>query len=156
MLISLKGDSTSDEMEINMETLHLLEVIPGPISSIAIVGAQRSGKSYFLNKLAKEKDIFKTSNSYKPCTKGIWVWAKFDVTSKQSVILFDTEGLFDPKTKNQQIGSKLCAVMSLVTSNILIYLKGKIDQDIPRTLQYPLIFGSSSKSWKRGDNLYWR
>ena len=139
-LVTVTTNSKNDEtLEINPETLKKLQELQKPFSAIAIVGRLRIGKSYFLNKMAKKAEVFKTSDSFETCTKGIWVSCIPHPSAKRNVLIFDTEGLFDPEADNQEIGSKLFTLVALLTSEIVLYLKDHVDGSIIYTLQYPLI-----------------
>ena len=135
--MSISSDKDGyEKIEIHQDTLKSLENVSGPVSVIAVVGRFRSGKSYFLNKMAKNDTLFETSRKTYSCTKGIWVWVTHDRASARNVILLDTEGLSDPK-KNQQIGSKLFSIASFLTSNIVLFIKDYVDSSHTTPLRYP-------------------
>ena len=72
------------------------------IGIISLVGKYRTGKSFLLNRVLLEKkqiNGFGVGPTFKPCTKGIWIWSDpLMVTNSHSktpfpVFLIDTEGL---------------------------------------------------------------
>ena len=72
------------------------------IGIISLVGKYRTGKSFLLNRvLLERKQIngFGVGPTFKPCTKGIWIWSEpLMITNSHSkkpfpVYLIDTEGL---------------------------------------------------------------
>ena len=135
-LVELRKDG-DEKMKVNMETLEMLQDVTGPLSVIAVVGRFRIGKSYFLNKMAKHEEIFKTSDTVEGCTKGIWIFVAHDEKAKRNVILLDTEGLFDPGEMSPQVGSKLFALVAFLSNNIVMYLKDHVDSGITNALKYP-------------------
>ncbi|CAH0513941.1 unnamed protein product [Peronospora belbahrii] len=64
---------TSDEMFMNTEaTKQVLEPLNETlINLVSIFGAARQGKSFLMNLLADQQDLFKISNLREPCTQGI-------------------------------------------------------------------------------------
>jgi len=63
-------------MELNSEALDHLVFPDGvaedvPLNLLSIFGAARQGKSFLMNLLADQQDLFKISNSREPCTQGV-------------------------------------------------------------------------------------
>ncbi|KAH7481889.1 hypothetical protein KRP22_011148 [Phytophthora ramorum] len=63
----------SDQMFISAEAAsHVLQPLGDtPINLISIFGAARQGKSFLMNLLADQQDLFKISNLREPCTQGV-------------------------------------------------------------------------------------
>ncbi|KAG1699664.1 hypothetical protein DVH05_012559 [Phytophthora capsici] len=63
----------SDQMFIGAEaSAHVLQPLGDtPINLISIFGAARQGKSFLMNLLADQQDLFKISNLREPCTQGV-------------------------------------------------------------------------------------
>ncbi|POM63551.1 Guanylate-binding protein [Phytophthora palmivora] len=63
----------SDQMFISSEaSTQVLEPLGNtPINLISIFGAARQGKSFLMNLLADQQDLFKISNLREPCTQGV-------------------------------------------------------------------------------------
>jgi len=69
--------------ELNNESLDIIGSVETDIIFISIVGRQRSGKSFLLNKLLYkfnmcefEDNHFTVGDSINPCTEGIWIYNK--------------------------------------------------------------------------------
>ena len=72
------------------------------IGIISLVGKYRTGKSFLLNRVIlnrNQKSGFGVGPTFKPCTKGIWIWSDpIMITNVHSptpfpCFLIDTEGL---------------------------------------------------------------
>ena len=72
------------------------------IGIISLVGKYRTGKSFLLNRVilnTHKKSGFGVAPTFKPCTKGIWIWSEpLIITNKNCpykfpCFLIDTEGL---------------------------------------------------------------
>ncbi|KAG7391779.1 hypothetical protein PHYPSEUDO_003399 [Phytophthora pseudosyringae] len=71
--MSAHAAGKSDQMFISAEaSTHVLQPLGDtPINLIAIFGAARQGKSFLMNLLADQQDLFKISNLREPCTQGV-------------------------------------------------------------------------------------
>lgn len=78
-LLKIDGDSGSatpkkkgaQRVSISKEGLGAIQQLPPqPINLVTIWGAARTGKSFFMNTLAKVDDLFPVSGSMEPCTVG--------------------------------------------------------------------------------------
>ncbi|KAG3199883.1 hypothetical protein PC128_g4993 [Phytophthora cactorum] len=76
----------SDQMFISAEasTQVLQPLGDTPINLISIFGAARQGKSFLMNLLADQQDLFKISNLREPCTQGVDLSGHFVPLSKFS------------------------------------------------------------------------
>ena len=63
-------------MQLNSGALEKIVFPPGlavdaPLNLLSIFGAARQGKSFLMNLLAGQQDLFKISNAREPCTQGV-------------------------------------------------------------------------------------
>ena len=95
---------------------------------ISLVGKYRTGKSFLLNRVIlnqNQKSGFGVGPTFKPCTKGIWIWSEpIMVTNVHSpnpfpCFLIDTEGLgaYDEEINHD---SKIFLIAVLISS-LFIY-----------------------------------
>lgn len=120
----------------------ILDQIPSnyKISIISIVGAFRTGKSFFLNFLLKflndtfEKkhtnEGFQYRHGRNPHTMGIWMWHRPFLSHKHkiAILLIDTQGLFDLNT-DQNRTVQLFGISSLISSMLIYNTDKKIQED---------------------------
>ena len=69
----LSKNENTQRFELNEEALVILQRLNGPVGVCLVAGSYRSGKSYLINKLADQKDLFEIGHSDRPCTKDIWM-----------------------------------------------------------------------------------
>ncbi|CAI2173088.1 18359_t:CDS:2 [Funneliformis geosporum] len=122
---------------LNQEALDVLKRIREPLAIISVVGSYRRGKSWFANVLHGRHDGFDLGAKVEGCTRGIYMWSPpFTITSKQSdgstiqkrVIVFDSEGIDDPK-QDQNWATKLF-ILCLASSSTFIYnINGIVGRD---------------------------
>ena len=74
-------------------------------------------------------------------TKGIWIWIRpHPMHSRQSLVLLDTEGLYDPKKHDKTHDLNLVSLAVLLSSCFIYNVTGILDDIIVNELEYPLIF----------------
>jgi len=66
-------NETTKQLELNKDALSILQTLKEPVGICLVAGSYRSGKSYLMNKLADQKQLFEIGNTNKPCTKDIWM-----------------------------------------------------------------------------------
>ncbi|KAF0682653.1 Aste57867_25239 [Aphanomyces stellatus] len=107
-------------------SLKVLHALPArqPVNLISIFGAARQGKSFLMNLLANQQDLFRISNEKEPCAQGVDLSSHFmpleafsrcrSVASNVSVGFVDAEGQGD-----RDITYKLIQLHGLVFTAIL-------------------------------------
>ncbi|KAF0715934.1 hypothetical protein As57867_003095, partial [Aphanomyces stellatus] len=108
-------------------SLKVLHALPArqPVNLISIFGAARQGKSFLMNLLANQQDLFRISNEKDPCAQGVDLSSHFmpleaffsrcrSVASNVSVGFVDAEGQGD-----RDITYKLIQLHGLVFTAIL-------------------------------------
>ncbi|XP_066575265.1 guanylate-binding protein 2 [Amia ocellicauda] len=109
-----------DRLVINEEVTAYLEQLTNKTEVIAIVGKHRTGKSYLLSRFFGSGQGFPVGHSRKPCTKGIWLWARPHPTHYNiTLILLDTEGLDDHEGK--PINDQKIILLTALLSSFLLY-----------------------------------
>jgi len=108
--------------------MSFLETIPKPISVITVVGEERSGKSFILNRLARQISAFKVSHNSSVCTKGICIYNKaipiiLDDGSLVNILLVDTEGLDYGSGEDQKHGENILQLATLISSHLIYNTK---------------------------------
>lgn len=99
-----------------------------PLKTLSIVGKYREGKSSLLNLLfGIKKGGFQVGHKVDRQTKGVWMWAKEE--QDYILVILDTEGLFDINN-TEQIDLKILTLSMLLSSNLIINLKGNLDKNI--------------------------
>ena len=131
-----------DQLVLNEEALLTLRNIKEDLIIVFIFGKENSGKSYLMNLLinSKEKNVIKVSNTLitRKSTKalklksyfnlingnkrGIYFWSSplEKENSKEKILFFDSVGINNENIIHQRLGSKLLALM-IIISSIFIY-----------------------------------
>ena len=120
---------------------------------ISLVGKYRTGKSFLLNRVIlnrKEKIGFNVGPTFKPCTKGIWIWSDpimiNNVHSSEPFpcYLIDTEGLgaYDEEINHD---SKIFLIAVLISSLFVYNSFGTIDENQINNLSFVLNLSKTIK-----------
>ena len=120
---------------------------------ISLVGKYRTGKSFLLNRVIlnrKENVGFSVGPTFKPCTKGIWIWSDplmiNNVHSPQPFpcYLIDTEGLgaYDEEVNHD---SKIFLIAILISSLFVYNSFGAIDENQINDLSFVLNLSKTIK-----------
>ena len=123
------------------------------IGIISLVGKYRTGKSFLLNRvLLERKQIngFGVGPTFKPCTKGIWIWSEpLMITNTHSkkpfpVYLIDTEGLgaYDEEINHD---TKIFLISILISSLFIYNSFGAIDENAINSLSFILNLSKTIK-----------
>ena len=93
MRLIIKKDN---KLEINNEGLNMLRSIDNYIAICVCIGPYRQGKSFLLNQIAGNSNVFPVGHKDDACTEGVWI-NKHSQEFKDSdgknfsMILMDTE-----------------------------------------------------------------
>ena len=120
---------------------------------ISLVGKYRTGKSFLLNRVIlnrKENIGFNVGPTFKPCTKGIWIWSDpliiNNVHSSKPFpcYLIDTEGLgaYDEEINHD---SKIFLIAILISSLFVYNSFGAIDENQINNLSFVLNLSKTIK-----------
>ncbi|KAG2501543.1 hypothetical protein HYH03_000050 [Edaphochlamys debaryana] len=128
----VQQDETTGEWKLGEEAMAALTRIKAPIAVISVCGRARTGKSYILNQLLGTSAGFEVAASYRPCTKGLWMWSQpirrtaLD-GSNYYLVLLDTEGI-DAYNQTTQDGVSLFSLAVLLSSLFVFNQMGGIDE----------------------------
>ena len=121
------------------------------IGIISLVGKYRTGKSFLLNRVIlnnKSKSGFSVGPTFKPCTKGIWIWSE-PIMIKNSneefpCFMIDTEGLgaYDEEVNHD---SKVFLIAILISSLFIFNSFGTIDETAINSLSFVLNLSKNLK-----------
>ena len=123
------------------------------IGIISLVGKYRTGKSFLLNRVIlnrQQNSGFDVGPTFKPCTKGIWIWSEpLIITNNHSpkpfpCFLIDTEGLgaYDEEVNHD---SKIFLIAVLISSLFIFNSFGAIDENAINTLSFVLNLSKTIK-----------
>ncbi|GFR48846.1 hypothetical protein Agub_g10799 [Astrephomene gubernaculifera] len=126
-------DASTGQFSLGEEAISVLKCIKAPLAVVAVCGRARTGKSYILNQLLGTAGAgFEVASSYKPCTKGLWMWSHpirrtaLD-GSNYYLVLVDTEGI-DAYNQTTQDGVSLFSLAVLLSSLFVFNQMGGIDE----------------------------
>ena len=123
------------------------------VGIISLVGKYRTGKSFLLNRvlLNKQKNSgFGVGPTFRPCTKGIWIWSEpLFISNTQSkapfpCFLIDTEGL-GAYIEEINHDTKIFLIAILISSLFIYNSFGAIDEISLTTLSLVLNLGETIK-----------
>ena len=123
------------------------------IGIISLVGKYRTGKSFLLNRVLlnlKQNPGFGVGPTFKPCTKGIWIWSdplmvsNIHCKNPFPVFLIDTEGLgaYDEEINHD---SKIFLIAILISSLFIFNSFGAIDENAINSLSFVLNLSKNLK-----------
>ncbi|GIL52651.1 hypothetical protein Vafri_8448 [Volvox africanus] len=126
-------DPSSGQFSLGEEAIAVLKRIKAPIAVVSVCGRARTGKSYILNQMLGTAGAgFEVASSYRPCTKGLWLWSQpirrtaLD-GSYYYLVLVDTEGI-DAYDQTTQDGVSLFSLAVLLSSLFVYNQMGGIDE----------------------------
>ena len=121
------------------------------IGIISLVGKYRTGKSFLLNRVIlnnKSNSGFSVGPTFKPCTKGIWIWSDPIMVKNNNeefpCFLIDTEGLgaYDEEVNHD---SKIFLIAILISSLFIYNSFGTIDENAISSLSFVLNLSKTIK-----------
>ena len=71
--INLVLKNKDGQLELNQSALDFIEKIHSNLGVCVCVGPYRQGKSFLLNQLMQQKDLFKVGHGDESETKGVWL-----------------------------------------------------------------------------------
>ena len=130
------------------------------IGIISLVGKYRTGKSFLLNRVIlnrNQKSGFDVGPTFKPCTKGIWIWSDpIMINNVHSpnpfpCFLIDTEGLgaYDEEINHD---SKIFLIAVLISSLFIFNSFGAIDETAINSLSFVLNLSKTIKIKNNNSN----
>ncbi|XP_059544918.1 guanylate-binding protein 6-like [Myotis daubentonii] len=130
-------ENKDEQMSVNEKALKILHKISQPVVVVAIVGLYRTGKSYLMNCLAREKCGFPLGSTVQSETKGIWMWCvPHPSKPNHTLVLLDTEGLGDVAKGDPKNDSWIFALAVLLSSTFIYNSMSTINNDALEKLHY--------------------
>ncbi|XP_036901347.1 guanylate-binding protein 6-like [Sturnira hondurensis] len=130
-------ENKNEQMFVNQKALKILNRISQPVVVVAIVGLYRTGKSYLMNCLAREKLGFPLGSTVQSETKGIWMWCvPHPSKPNHTLVLLDTEGLGDVEKGDSKNDSWIFALAVLLSSALVYNSMSTINNDALEKLHY--------------------
>uniref|UniRef100_A0A6B2L0Z1 GB1/RHD3-type G domain-containing protein n=1 Tax=Arcella intermedia TaxID=1963864 RepID=A0A6B2L0Z1_9EUKA len=133
------------------------------ISIQLFMGSYRSGKSFLLNRVlnVSHADGFTVGGTYRPETKGIWVWGEANEAvidqKKVRVVYLDTEGINAPQA-GEVYDAKLSLMSVFLASNVYFNILGTMESSslLPLTeaMRLGALFKASLSEWTL-PTLFW-
>mmetsp|Transcript_5113 Transcript_5113/g.9176 ORF Transcript_5113/g.9176 Transcript_5113/m.9176 type:complete len:843 (-) Transcript_5113:172-2700(-) len=117
------------------EGLARLSRHPGSISIISVVGPYHSGKSFLLNALVGDPNVFTVGRKTSPETMGIWMCrTNLRAEDDSEVWLMDSEGFFGPGVA-ESYDAKIFTIASLLGGHLVYNTVKVIDQQAVNLLE---------------------
>ncbi|KDO20609.1 hypothetical protein SPRG_21222 [Saprolegnia parasitica CBS 223.65] len=133
-----------------------------PINLISIFGAARQGKSFLMNLLANQQDLFRISNEKEPCTQGVDLSSHFmplaefsrqngntSIPSSMKVGFVDAEGQGD---RDITYDSRLVSPVLLTSKVVIFNWKDSLQADRMLNLLAVLAKAAQNVELADGDN----
>ncbi|XP_035169752.1 guanylate-binding protein 2-like [Oxyura jamaicensis] len=109
--------------------LEVLRGIGQPVVVVAIAGPYRTGKSFLMNQLARQRTGFALGPTVQAQTKGIWMWClPHPQRPDTTLVLLDTEGLGDPNKGDSRNDAWIFTLALLLSSTLVYNSASTIDQ----------------------------
>ncbi|XP_072704483.1 PDZ domain-containing protein GIPC1 isoform X2 [Ciconia boyciana] len=122
---------------VQQEALQVLSEVTQPVVVVAITGLYRRGKSYLMNRLARQRKGFSLGSSVQSHTKGIWMWCMpHPCKPGHTLVLLDTEGLGDVEKGDTKNDTWIFVLTILLSSTLIYNSQGTIDQQAMEQLHY--------------------
>ena len=85
------------DLKINQSALDQLMKIDKPIAVCVCVGPYRQGKSFLLNTIVEDSNIFGVGHEDEACTEGVWVYQcpeKITQNKSYTLLIMDVEVIY--------------------------------------------------------------
>ncbi|KAM8789926.1 LOW QUALITY PROTEIN: guanylate-binding protein 6-like [Rhynchonycteris naso] len=129
-------ENKNEQMSVNKKALKILCKISQQVVVVAIVGLYRTGKSYLMNCLAREKKGFPLGSTVQSKTKGIMWCVPHPSKPNHTLVLLDTEGLGDVEKGNPKNDSWIFTLAVLLSSCFVYNSMSTINHDALEKLHY--------------------
>ncbi|XP_060586555.1 guanylate-binding protein 1-like [Ruditapes philippinarum] len=128
---------SDNNLKISEDVMAQISSIDVTLNVVAVCGLYRTGKSYLMNRLAKERKGFSLGSTVRSETKGIWAWCKPHPTqTEQVLLLLDTEGLGDVVKGDTEHDNKMFSLTMLLSSTLIYNNTGVFNQDAVEKLAF--------------------
>ncbi|XP_068280582.1 guanylate-binding protein 1-like isoform X2 [Nyctibius grandis] len=135
--VCLIENSQRKGLVVQQEALQVLSEVTQPVVVVAITGLYHTGKSYLMNRLARQRKGFSLGSSVQSHTKGIWMWCvPHPCKPGHTLVLLDTEGLGDVEKGDNKNDTWIFVLTVLLSSTLIYNSKGTIDQQAMDQLHY--------------------
>ncbi|XP_050770653.1 guanylate-binding protein 1-like [Gymnogyps californianus] len=135
--VCLIANTQTRGLVVQQEALQVLSEITQPVVVVAITGLYRTGKSYLMNRLARQRKGFSLGSSVQSHTKGIWMWClPHPCQPGHTLVLLDTEGLGDVEKGDTKNDTWIFVLTILLSSTLIYNSRGTIDQQAMDQLHY--------------------
>ena len=127
-----------DKLILNEEALKIIKDIKENIIIVSMFGKERSGKSYLMNLLlnsdensSKPPKGFKVTSQINTTSPGIWLWNTpiNKSNSKDKIIFFDSVRVNSENVYQQEMDSKLLALILIISSLFIYNTTGDINSN---------------------------
>jgi len=117
------------------DTLQAISRHTGSIAVVSVVGPYHSGKSFLLNALLGQTQVFSIGRRTSPETMGIWLCrTKLKASDGSEVWLLDSEGFFGPGV-TESYDAKVFTIASLIGAHLVYNTVKIIDQQAVNLLE---------------------
>ncbi|KAM6106981.1 guanylate-binding protein 1-like [Phoenicopterus ruber ruber] len=135
--VCLIQNAPTQGLVVQQEALQMLSEVTQPVVVVAITGPYRTGKSYLMNRLARQRRGFSLGSSVQSHTKGIWMWCvPHPCQPGHTLVLLDTEGLGDVQKGDTKNDTWIFVLTVLLSSTLIYNSRGTIDQQAMDQLHY--------------------
>lgn len=124
----VRPSANHSTMAVVPENLAQLATHIGSIALVSVVGPFHSGKSFLLNALLQQTQVFSVGSKTTPETMGIWLCrTNMKANDGSEVWLMDSEGFFGPGV-DEGYDAKIFSVASLIGAHVVYNTVKVIDQ----------------------------
>ncbi|XP_062961861.1 guanylate-binding protein 4-like [Cynocephalus volans] len=130
-------ENQEEQLTVNPKALEILDKISQPVTVVTIAGQYRTGKSYLMNRLARQNHGFPLGSTIRSETKGIWMWClPHPSKPNHTLVLLDTEGLGDVEKGDPKNDLWIFALAVLLSSTFVYNSMSTINHQALEQLHY--------------------